>query len=183
MIISMVSGILFLVTKTSDTRHMLSLYVHHLFPSIQWRVLQAEEKHAPDMFTTSSLTIQVTDVNDSPPQFEHSSYSVSVAEHSSVGTVIARLEAIDGDMVSCVCLVRLAQLLLQTVKTCKTDKITTLTRLLHCCYTAVARESCQCKLLVLQNVLFYNNVPNYCRVECLLSDCRFPAKLYVNKRI
>lgn len=60
---------------------------------------QVEEKYDSSMTATSALTIEVRDINDSPPQFLQVLYSVTATEHSSEGSVLLELTATDTDLV------------------------------------------------------------------------------------
>jgi len=50
-----------------------------------------------DLFSTLVIDVSVLDANDNRPQFEHVTYSVSVLETTPVGSVVARVSAIDRD--------------------------------------------------------------------------------------
>ncbi|KAG9356127.1 hypothetical protein JZ751_000971, partial [Albula glossodonta] len=47
---------------------------------------------------TTTVNITLTDVNDSPPRFPHSSYHLSVPESAEIGSTVGRIKAIDGDV-------------------------------------------------------------------------------------
>ncbi|TRY96193.1 hypothetical protein DNTS_026767 [Danionella cerebrum] len=58
--------------------------------------IQAADLQGQGMSTIGSAIITITDSNDNAPQFEKSSYTVSVPEHK-VGAVVARLPVTDED--------------------------------------------------------------------------------------
>lgn len=62
--------------------------------------LQVEERYDSLMTATSSLTINVIDINDSPPELSRPLYRLSVSEHSSEGSVLLQVTATDTDLVS-----------------------------------------------------------------------------------
>ncbi|XP_036374772.1 cadherin-10-like [Megalops cyprinoides] len=47
---------------------------------------------------TTTVNITLTDVNDSPPRFPHSSYHLSVPESAEIGSTVGRIKANDGDV-------------------------------------------------------------------------------------
>jgi hypothetical protein len=49
------------------------------------------------LFSNFQVTILITDVNDSPPEFEFKNYQAEVEENSSLGTKVTVLEAFDPD--------------------------------------------------------------------------------------
>ncbi|XP_048883521.1 cadherin-related family member 2-like [Brienomyrus brachyistius] len=50
-----------------------------------------------DCCSTATVTIQVNDINDNTPTFQHETYDIEVKEHSPKGTVIATITAADPD--------------------------------------------------------------------------------------
>lgn len=52
----------------------------------------------PSMSATTTLTIHVDDINDSPPVFERSRYEISVSEAMLAGTPIITVSAKDEDL-------------------------------------------------------------------------------------
>ncbi|XP_067937195.1 protocadherin Fat 4-like [Watersipora subatra] len=61
-------------------------------------LLKAEEVYSPEKYASALLIVNVTDVNDSPPQFDQPEYSTILEEHSPEYTVIAELSVSDGDL-------------------------------------------------------------------------------------
>ena len=59
-----------------------------------------EERYDSQKFSSATLTVDITDVNDTPPQFEQSEYVATIAEHSAQGTVVAAVSATDRDLVN-----------------------------------------------------------------------------------
>lgn len=49
------------------------------------------------MTSTATLTIQVTDVNDNPPEFDSNAYTLTVNETATPGTIIGVVKATDRD--------------------------------------------------------------------------------------
>ncbi|KAJ8267949.1 hypothetical protein COCON_G00131210 [Conger conger] len=47
---------------------------------------------------TTTVNITLTDVNNSPPRFPHSSYHLSVSESAGIGSTVGRIKAADGDI-------------------------------------------------------------------------------------
>ncbi|XP_048867099.1 cadherin-10-like isoform X2 [Brienomyrus brachyistius] len=47
---------------------------------------------------TTTVNITLTDVNDSPPRFPHSSYHLSTLESAEIGSAVGRIKANDGDV-------------------------------------------------------------------------------------
>ncbi|KAL4657155.1 cadherin-10-like isoform X1 [Arapaima gigas] len=47
---------------------------------------------------TTVVNITLTDVNNSPPRFPHSSYHLSTLESAEIGSIVGRIKAVDGDM-------------------------------------------------------------------------------------
>ncbi|XP_064202583.1 cadherin-10-like [Anguilla rostrata] len=47
---------------------------------------------------TTTVNITLTDVNNSPPRFPHSSYHLSVLESAEMGSAVGRIKAADGDI-------------------------------------------------------------------------------------
>ncbi|KAI1888844.1 hypothetical protein AGOR_G00172960, partial [Albula goreensis] len=47
---------------------------------------------------TTTVNITLTDVNDSPPRFPHSSYHLSVLESAEIGSTVGRIKANDADV-------------------------------------------------------------------------------------
>ncbi|XP_023671906.1 cadherin-10-like isoform X2 [Paramormyrops kingsleyae] len=47
---------------------------------------------------TTTVNITLTDVNDSPPRFPHSSYHLSILESAEIGSAVGRIKANDGDV-------------------------------------------------------------------------------------
>ncbi|KAI1733203.1 cadherin domain-containing protein [Ditylenchus destructor] len=58
----------------------------------------ARDRGHPPLSTHTNLTIDLQDVNDNAPQFEHSSYELWLAENSPVGTLVGNLRAVDRDI-------------------------------------------------------------------------------------
>ena len=57
----------------------------------------------PPLSSTTSITVGVTDVIDDPPWFLQQSYLVSVISPLSSGSVVTRVEAVTGDLLSGIC--------------------------------------------------------------------------------
>ncbi|XP_071949334.1 protein dachsous-like [Antedon mediterranea] len=60
-------------------------------------IITATDNGLPQLSSTQNLTVYVEDVNDMPPHFEPTSYSMNVSENMSPGTVIGQVTATDGD--------------------------------------------------------------------------------------
>ncbi|EDQ93078.1 uncharacterized protein MONBRDRAFT_22472 [Monosiga brevicollis MX1] len=60
--------------------------------------LRASDGGADTKSATVTITVQIGDLNDNPPQFDQGSYSVSVSEALSVGTTVLQLTASDADV-------------------------------------------------------------------------------------
>uniref|UniRef100_A0A3B5AM92 Protocadherin 2 alpha b 5 n=1 Tax=Stegastes partitus TaxID=144197 RepID=A0A3B5AM92_9TELE len=58
----------------------------------------ATDEGTPSLSSTSVITIQVSDVNDNPPQFLDSFINVYVKENSPIGTTIHKLATLDLDL-------------------------------------------------------------------------------------
>ncbi|XP_051810270.1 protocadherin alpha-2-like isoform X3 [Acanthochromis polyacanthus] len=58
----------------------------------------AIDEGTPSLSSTSAITIQVSDVNDNPPQFLESIINVYVKENSPIGTTIHKLTTLDSDL-------------------------------------------------------------------------------------
>ena len=63
-------------------------------------VIQAQEDQTPKAIVVTSLTITITDVNDSPPIFSQPLYSANISEHSQIGRAVLLIKATDTDAVS-----------------------------------------------------------------------------------
>ncbi|XP_060768604.1 protocadherin alpha-2-like [Neoarius graeffei] len=60
--------------------------------------LTASDKGTPPLFTTTVITVQVSDVNDNAPLFLQDSINIYVKENSQVGAVIKTMSAFDADI-------------------------------------------------------------------------------------
>ncbi|XP_054890373.1 protocadherin alpha-8-like [Poeciliopsis prolifica] len=58
----------------------------------------AIDEGSPSLSSTNAVNIQVSDVNDNPPQFSEPLINIYVKENSPVGTVIKIVSAIDADL-------------------------------------------------------------------------------------
>ena len=67
-------------------------------------VIQAEEDQTPRATVVTSLTITITDENESPPVFVLPMYTSNISEHSRIGRAVLLIQATDPDAVSCVIL-------------------------------------------------------------------------------
>nr|XP_020011656.1 protocadherin gamma-A6-like [Castor canadensis] len=77
-----------LVTNTVLDREQVSLY------NI---TVTATDKGTPPLSTKKFISLSVSDTNDNPPIFSHSSYSVYIPENNPRGTSIFSLKALDPD--------------------------------------------------------------------------------------
>ncbi|XP_041987836.1 protein dachsous [Aricia agestis] len=60
-------------------------------------IISARDGGVPPLSSNLTLVVDVQDVNDNPPVFEHSTYSVNVLESESLKTKILEIQAIDKD--------------------------------------------------------------------------------------
>ncbi|KAL0831595.1 hypothetical protein ABMA28_002378 [Loxostege sticticalis] len=60
-------------------------------------VISARDGGSPPLSANLTLVVDVQDVNDNPPIFEHDSYSASVLESEAVNTKILEIQAVDKD--------------------------------------------------------------------------------------
>ncbi|XP_025199596.1 cadherin-87A isoform X2 [Melanaphis sacchari] len=60
-------------------------------------VIASEPSEKYDLTSTATLTIQVTDVNDNPPEFDNNAYTLTVNETATPGTIIGIVKATDRD--------------------------------------------------------------------------------------
>lgn len=60
-------------------------------------VIASEPSEKYDLTSTATLTIQVTDVNDNPPEFDNNAYTLTVNETATPGTIIGVVKATDRD--------------------------------------------------------------------------------------
>ncbi|NXM40720.1 PCDGM protein, partial [Gymnorhina tibicen] len=65
-------------------------------PEVQL-VLTAVDGGSPARSGTAQITVQVLDVNDNAPTFDHTTYKVKVPENTPVGAVLLRVNASDPD--------------------------------------------------------------------------------------
>lgn len=73
---------------------MLSLFLqNHLFSL----TILASDKGSPSQSTSVLVYLNVKDVNDNEPQFNHQSYAGQVLENTAVGTVVLTVQATDID--------------------------------------------------------------------------------------
>ncbi|XP_003219746.2 cadherin-19 [Anolis carolinensis] len=63
------------------------------FVLIQARVGQASERSA-----TTTVTINISDVNDNPPRFQHKRYDMYVSETAPIGSMLGKIMADDNDI-------------------------------------------------------------------------------------
>uniref|UniRef100_A0A673ZUS0 Protocadherin-related 15a n=1 Tax=Salmo trutta TaxID=8032 RepID=A0A673ZUS0_SALTR len=63
-------------------------------------IVEASDGAVDPRRTTSTLSVQVTDIDDNSPEFSQKTYVVNVPENSPVGTVVLRLSAVDADLFS-----------------------------------------------------------------------------------
>lgn len=61
-------------------------------------VIIAMDGGSPKKFGAVSVNISVTDVNDNPPVFTHSSYNITVRENVTIGTTVLTVSALDKDI-------------------------------------------------------------------------------------
>lgn len=61
------------------------------------QVIASEPSEKYDLTSTATLTIQVTDVNDNPPEFDNNAYTLTVNETATPGTIIGVVKATDRD--------------------------------------------------------------------------------------
>ena len=61
-------------------------------------VIVARDPSNSDFNTSASVVISVLDINDNTPQFDMTLYNFSVAEHSSMGTLVGIVSATDNDI-------------------------------------------------------------------------------------
>lgn len=66
-----------------------------MFASI--KVIASEPSEKYDLTSTATLTIQVIDVNDNPPEFDNNAYTLTVNETATPGTIIGVVKASDRD--------------------------------------------------------------------------------------
>ena len=66
--------------------------------SIYMLTITATDKGSPSMNSTAELVINVVDINDSPPMFNQSLYTVTVSENIPEGTNVLTVVAEDGDV-------------------------------------------------------------------------------------
>uniref|UniRef100_A0A667XAH2 Cadherin domain-containing protein n=1 Tax=Myripristis murdjan TaxID=586833 RepID=A0A667XAH2_9TELE len=59
--------------------------------------IQAADQGQPCLSSTQTLTVEVRDVNDQPPVFQHHIYNASVAENRGPGEPVVRVSATDKD--------------------------------------------------------------------------------------
>ncbi|KAH7724708.1 Protein FMI-1 [Aphelenchoides avenae] len=57
----------------------------------------ARDRGSPPLTTTTTVTVNLLDVNDNPPKFEQSSYDLWIAENSPAGSLVGTLVAKDPD--------------------------------------------------------------------------------------
>ncbi|XP_022160935.1 cadherin-87A isoform X1 [Myzus persicae] len=60
-------------------------------------VIASEPSEKYDLTSTATLTIQVTDVNDNPPEFDNNAYTLTVNETATPGTIVGVVKATDRD--------------------------------------------------------------------------------------
>ncbi|KAL4710602.1 hypothetical protein ACJJTC_003238 [Scirpophaga incertulas] len=60
-------------------------------------VISAKDAGSPSLSSNLTLVVDVQDVNDNPPMFEHDAYSASVLESEVVNTKILEIQAVDKD--------------------------------------------------------------------------------------
>ncbi|KAJ0175823.1 hypothetical protein K1T71_008982 [Dendrolimus kikuchii] len=60
-------------------------------------IISAKDNGVPSRGSNLTLVVDVQDVNDNPPVFEHQSYSANVLESEAVNTKILEIQAIDKD--------------------------------------------------------------------------------------
>nr|XP_020647415.1 cadherin-19-like [Pogona vitticeps] len=61
-------------------------------------VIQARAGQAGGRSATTTVTINISDVNDNPPRFRHKRYEMYVSEAAPVGTVLGKIKADDRDI-------------------------------------------------------------------------------------
>lgn len=76
-------------TAQSLDREVKDTYVIHVI---------VKDQGVPQLSDVATVTIKVTDVNDNPPQFDQSSFSVDVLENITAGTSVFQAQATDRDM-------------------------------------------------------------------------------------
>lgn len=59
--------------------------------------IRAVDHGQPPLSSTQTLTVEVGDVNDQAPLFEHSVYNATVAENRDPGEAVVRVSATDQD--------------------------------------------------------------------------------------
>ncbi|XP_037531484.1 protocadherin-10-like [Nematolebias whitei] len=77
-----------LVDGPLDREHVSSYEIH----------VEAKDEGTPALSSSAKITIQISDVNDNPPQFTDSLISVYVKENSQTGTTIHKLTTTDLDL-------------------------------------------------------------------------------------
>ncbi|XP_044081889.1 protocadherin gamma-B1-like [Neovison vison] len=60
--------------------------------------ITATDKGKPSLFSSTSVTLQISDINDNAPIFHQASYLVHVAENNPPGASIAQVSAFDPDL-------------------------------------------------------------------------------------
>ncbi|CAH3873347.1 unnamed protein product [Pieris brassicae] len=60
-------------------------------------VISAKDSGSPQLADNLTLVVDVQDVNDNPPVFEHDTYSANVLESDAINTKILEIQAIDKD--------------------------------------------------------------------------------------
>uniref|UniRef100_A0A8D2DE04 Protocadherin gamma subfamily B, 1 n=1 Tax=Sciurus vulgaris TaxID=55149 RepID=A0A8D2DE04_SCIVU len=60
--------------------------------------ITATDRGKPPLFSTASITLYITDINDNAPVFQQASYTVHVAENNPPGASITQVSAYDPDL-------------------------------------------------------------------------------------
>ena len=71
----------------------------HLFQDVEHYILivSASDAGEPPLTATTTIYVNVKDVNDNPPEIEKSLYEISVDENVDVGTSVLQLKVDDKD--------------------------------------------------------------------------------------
>ena len=59
--------------------------------------IAARDRGIPSLQSTIPVVIHITDINDSPPQFDQASYTLTISETARVGDVVGQVTAVDND--------------------------------------------------------------------------------------
>ena len=91
------SNDLFFVDRQSGAVWLLNGGLDYEISKEHYLVIEAEDHGRPKLKTTMKLIVHVHDINDNPPIFDKSSYTVAMSESVTVGASIATIRASDKD--------------------------------------------------------------------------------------